>query len=104
MKIKDSVFFFTSQGPKLRGHSLPPGVPVNSLFSKYCKPAGHDEDQEDLYNKLRNFLSNTFNHLRAFLSRQHQYNQMKERWGIAWWRGEDNSNNIYFFLRGFYDF
>ena len=60
--------------PVLRGNSLPPAVPVKSLLAKYCHAGGEERESN-----LRTFLSQTFRHLRAYLSRLQQFNHLKER-------------------------
>jgi len=67
---------FSSQSPLLRGHSLPHAVPVKSLYNKHFPQGpsgGRNQDKN-----LRNFLADIFRHLRAFLSRQQQFNDMKK--------------------------
>merc|ERR1711874_142320 len=65
------------EGSSLRGNTLPQAVPVKSLFSKYCQAGGEDGETRDT--NLRSFLSQTFRHLRAYLSRLQQFNELKER-------------------------
>eukprot|EP00092_Neocalanus_flemingeri_P036758 GFUD01040018.1.p1 GENE.GFUD01040018.1~~GFUD01040018.1.p1 ORF type:complete len:306 (-),score=87.80 GFUD01040018.1:77-946(-) len=57
----------------LRGHTLPHAVPTRSLYTEYF------EDAEDHSEQLAPFIRSVAKHLRAFLSRKQQCDQLRER-------------------------
>jgi len=64
---------FTRNQAVLRGHTLPHAVPTRSLYSEYF------EDTEDHSDQLDPFIRSVAKHLRAFLSRKQQCDQLRER-------------------------
>eukprot|EP00092_Neocalanus_flemingeri_P103460 GFUD01132414.1.p1 GENE.GFUD01132414.1~~GFUD01132414.1.p1 ORF type:complete len:291 (-),score=78.79 GFUD01132414.1:151-1023(-) len=56
----------------LRGHTLPHAVPTRSLYREYF------EDADDHSEQLEPFIRSVAKHLRAFLSRKHQCDQLRE--------------------------
>jgi len=63
-----------SRGILLRGHSLPNAVPVNQLFEKHIQI----DDQREQAAKMESFLNDLSRHLRAFLSRQKQLDDLRK--------------------------
>jgi len=59
----------------LRGHDLPPAVPVTDLYKD------HFEQEEDKYSStnLNPFLDSVMKFLRSFLSRQAQFQELKDQ-------------------------
>jgi len=64
---------FTRQKAVLRGHTLPHSVPTRSLYEEYF------EDEDDHGKQLPPFIQAIARHLRAFLSRKHQCDQLRNR-------------------------
>eukprot|EP00092_Neocalanus_flemingeri_P056583 GFUD01067098.1.p1 GENE.GFUD01067098.1~~GFUD01067098.1.p1 ORF type:complete len:291 (-),score=71.71 GFUD01067098.1:193-1065(-) len=57
----------------LRGHNLPHAVPTRSLYTEYF------EDVENHSEQLAPFIRSVAKHLRAFLSRKQQCDQLRQR-------------------------
>jgi len=64
------------QAPVLLGHSLPAVVSVRSLFNKHLAQAANNQHRNN-----RLFLDEVFLHLRSFLSRKQQFEELKESFG-----------------------
>lgn len=64
---------FTRQRAVLRGHTLPHAVPTRSLYAEYF------EEADDHSQQLAPFIKIVSAHLRAFLSRKHQCDQLRKR-------------------------
>jgi len=60
----------------LRGHSLPPSVPVTDLYRQYFD---QEEATKHSSASLNPFLSSVMKYLRAFLSRQSQFEELKDQ-------------------------
>ena len=61
----------------MRGHSLPHAVPIQMLYNKHVKD--NNDDDKDNAAKMETLLEDVCQHLRAYLSRQEQVNELKER-------------------------
>jgi len=64
---------FTRNQAVLRGHNLPHAVPTRSLYIEYFENADNHGDQ------LAPFIEAVAKHLRAFLSRKQQCDQLRNR-------------------------
>jgi len=64
---------FPRQKAVLRGHTLPHAVPTRSLYMEYF------EDDDNHSQQLAPFIKSVAAHLRAFLSRKHQCDQLRKR-------------------------
>jgi len=64
---------FAKQKAVLRGHTLPHAVPTRSLYVEYF------EDSDDHSQQLAPFIQAISRHLRAFLSRKLQCDQLRQR-------------------------
>jgi hypothetical protein len=64
---------FSRQKAVLRGHTLPHSVPTRSLYAEYF------EDEDDHGKQLPPFIQAIARHLRAFLSRKQQCDQLRNR-------------------------
>jgi hypothetical protein len=65
----------------LRGHSLPHAVETRKLFEEFCRGMRGEGSDQNLSQRISPFISEISRNLRAFLSRQQQCEELREKFG-----------------------
>lgn len=81
----------------LRGHSLPSAVPVTDLYSEYFEVQESSKNSSD---NLNLFLDSVMKFLRAFLSRQAQFQELKDKFrdDVREFKSVNHCTAVQFFL------